>query len=155
MKRSSIAVVLLLAGVVAGCETGRTGYRDAGVGITSVVGFDAARFAGTWHEVAAIGRAPGGLWQVRSGPDGALGVTTSHDGAGRGRTIGPGRFSLSQFAAPLWVLWADADMRTVVLGTPDGSFALILDRTSASSPDRLRAAREVLDWNGYDLGALS
>ena len=87
--------------------------------MTSIVAFDPARFAGGWHEVAAIGRPAGARWQVASGEAGALAVTTSRDGAGQGRMTGPGRMTLTSFDAPLWVLWADADTRTLVLGTPD------------------------------------
>lgn len=148
---------LIVAGALAlsGCGAGMTGYRDAGAQMTSVVGFEAARLAGTWHEVAAIGRKPGATWTVEARGQERLSVETSRDGAGQGRVIGPGRLRLSQFSQPLWVLWVDADMRTVVLGTPDGSFAMILDRSKQVPTDRLRAAREVLAWNGYDLGALT
>ena len=149
MRRLIFAVAVALAG----CGDG-TAPRDTGARMTSMIGFEPARFAGTWHEVAAVGRTPGTLWQVAAEPGGALAVSTSRDGAGRGEMAGPGRFRLSQFAAPLWVLWADADMRTLVLGTPDGSFAMVLDRAARAAPDRMAAAREVLDWNGYDLTAL-
>ncbi|GGD43091.1 lipocalin [Sinisalibacter lacisalsi] len=149
MRRLILAAALALAGC------GDAGApRDTSARMTSIVGFDPARFAGEWREVAAIGRPPGALWRVEAGPGGALAVSTSRDGAGRGEMVGPGRFRLSQFAAPLWVLWADADMRTLVLGTPDGRFAMVLDRAARPAPDRLQAARDVLEWNGYDLGAL-
>ncbi len=150
MRRLILGALLALAG----CGATTTGYRDAGAEMTSVVGFDPVRFAGNWHEVAAIGRPPGARWQVQSGSDGRLAVSTTRDGQGQGRLVGPGRLVLSQFADPLWVLWADADMRTVVIGTPDGGFAMVLDRNARIAPDRLVAAREVLAWNGYDLGAL-
>jgi apolipoprotein D and lipocalin family protein len=51
------------------------------------------------------------------------------------------------------VLWADADYRTLVIGTPDGSFGFILNRGGFPA-DRLKAAREILAWNGYDLTQL-
>jgi len=148
---------LILAGLLAlaGCDAGQTGFRDTRAEMTSLVAFDPARFAGAWIEVAAIGRPAGTRWQVDPGGDGTLAVTTSRDGAGQGRVVGPGRLALSQFDAPLWVLWADAGMRTVVIGTPDGRFAMVLDRAAASTNDRLRAAREVLAWNGYDLAVLN
>ena len=53
------------------------------------------------------------------------------------------------------VLWVDDDFRTAVVGTPDGSFGWVMDRPGQGSPDRLAAAREVLDFNGYDVGRLS
>lgn len=149
MRRLILALTLGLAACADGSEP-----RDSSARMTSIVNFEPARFAGTWHEVAAIGRPPGAAWRVEVGPGGALAVSTSRDGAGRGEMVGPGRFRLSQFAVPLWVLWADADMRTLVLGTPDGRFAMVLDRAARPAPDRLQAARDVLDWNGYDLATL-
>jgi apolipoprotein D and lipocalin family protein len=56
--------------------------------------------------------------------------------------------------AEWWVLWVDADYRTLVVGTPSGSFGIILNRTADLPPDRLAAARDVLAWNGYDLTRL-
>lgn len=144
MHRLILALVLALAAC--------TGEPPANP-VRAVVAFDAARFAGSWHEVAAVGRPAGGRWQVSLDPDGRLKVQ-SPDGAGRGEMRGPGRFALSTFEAPLWVLWADADMRSVLLGTPDRSFATLLDRAATIAPDRLIAAREILAWNGYDEGAL-
>jgi apolipoprotein D and lipocalin family protein len=148
-----LKAVVFLA-LLASCGPMMQGQRRADAPMQAIVGFEPGRFAGDWHEVAAIGRPPGARWSVMPGPEGALRVSTSRDGAGQGRVIAPGRFTLSTFAAPLWVLWADADMRSVVLGTPDGSFAILLDRAARMPPDRLQAAREILDWNGYDLSAL-
>ena len=56
--------------------------------------------------------------------------------------------------AEWWVLWVDADYRTLAVGTPDGRFGFILNRDGALPPDRLAAAREILEWNGYDLARL-
>jgi apolipoprotein D and lipocalin family protein len=151
MRRLSLAFVLLLAA----CGAPMQGFRRADTPMQALVGFDPARFAGSWHEVAAIGRRPGARWQVTAGPGGGLVVETTRDGAGRGRMIAPGRLAIDSFAQPLWVLWADGDMRSVVFGTPDGSFAILLDRAATMPADRLRAAREILDWNGYDLAALA
>lgn len=147
-----LSLVLLIA--LAACAPEPRGFRRADTPLQAIVGFDPARFAGAWHEVAAIGRAPGSRWMVTVAPGGQIVIETSRDGAGRARILAPGRLAVETFDQPLWVLWADADMRSVVFGTPDGSFAILLDRAPAMSPDRLRAAREILDWNGYDLAAL-
>lgn len=150
--------IVAIAGLVllwlAACAPPTQGFRRTDTPMQAMVGFDLARFVGRWYEVAAIGREPGARWDVGAGPGRALSVTTSIDGAGEARRIAPGRFEISTFDAPLWVLWADGDMRTVVLGTPEGRFAMVLDRTRTAAPDRLSAAREILAWNGYDLGAL-
>ncbi|SMH33113.1 lipocalin [Maritimibacter sp. HL-12] len=145
---------LILAATLALAACGEGSAPPDAARMTSLVGFEPAGLVGTWHEVAAIGRPPGASWQVDPGPGGALAISTSRDGAGQAEMVGPGRLRLSQFASPLWVLWADADMRTLVMGTPDGRIAIVLDRAARAAPDRLAAAREVLDWNGYDLAAL-
>lgn len=147
-----LSLILLIA--LAACAPQPRGFRRADTPMQAIVGFDPARFAGSWREVAAIGRSPGTRWQVTPLPGGALRIATSRDGAGMARSLAPGRLAVDTFDQPLWVLWADADMRSVVIGTPDGSFAILLDRAPAMAPDRLRAAREILDWNGYDLAAL-
>ena len=66
----------------------------------------------------------------------------------------PGRFDL-QGIGPLWVLWADADNRTVVLGAPSGAYGFILNRDAKLPADRLTAARDILAFNGYDVTSLS
>jgi apolipoprotein D and lipocalin family protein len=71
-------------------------------------------------------------------------------GRGALRVIGPGRFVLPGLKSPVWVLWVDGDYRSLVLGTPKGGFGIVLDRGSMSG-DREAAAREIFDWNGYDL----
>ncbi|MEL6957613.1 MAG: hypothetical protein AAGL89_01520 [Pseudomonadota bacterium] len=50
-----------------------------------------------------------------------------------------------------WVLWMDFDRRTVAIGDPAGRFVAILDRAATGGEDRITAAREILDWYGYDL----
>ncbi|HOZ34653.1 MAG TPA: lipocalin family protein, partial [Tabrizicola sp.] len=52
-----------------------------------------------------------------------------------------------------WILWVDSGYRTLAIGTPSGRFGFILDR-SALPPDRLAAASEVFDFNGYTTAAL-
>lgn len=149
MRRLILAPALVLALGLAACAP-----APGPASMTSVAAFAPARLAGSWHEVAAIGRAPGTLWKIAADPSGALAVNTGRDGIGQGRMTGPGRFALTSFAAPLWVLWADADDRTLLLGTPDRSFAILLDRSPRIPADRLAAAREILAWNGYDPRAL-
>ncbi len=67
----------------------------------------------------------------------------------------PGRFVPGAGGGPeLWVLWVDDDFRTAAVGTPDGSIGWIMNRPGEASGDRTAAAREVLEWSGYDLGRL-
>ncbi|RVV98824.1 lipocalin [Mesobaculum littorinae] len=131
-------------------------YRDTSVIISSSSRFDAARFAGTWQRQATFGAAyadppcrevrfvdvPGGMEvETCRGAAPKLYSQSSY-----GRLQAPG-------AEPLWVLWVDDDFRTAVVGTPSGRLGWILDRGSLP-PDRARAAREVLAFNGYDLSQL-
>jgi apolipoprotein D and lipocalin family protein len=67
----------------------------------------------------------------------------------------PARVLFGTEAPKFVVLWADDDFRTAVVGTPDGSFGWVMDRPGQGSPDRMAAAREVLDFNGYEVGRLS
>lgn len=53
-----------------------------------------------------------------------------------------------------WVHWLDINNRTAVIGSPDGRYGWIMDRTGAPSADRLKAAREILEWYGYDLSRM-
>ena len=151
MRRLALAALLALAA----CGPQVAGHRRADAEMTSLVSFDLARMAGTWHELAAIGRESGARWRVSADPGGAVSVRIAAGPVHPARREGPGRFRLAGFDAPLWVLWADAYMRTVVIGTPSGRFAMVLDRAPGGSPDRLAAARAVLAWNGYDPGELS
>lgn len=143
--------VLILAALLGLASCAAPGHRDRAAPIAAIVSFDPARFAGVWHEVAAIGRAPGARWQVGAEP---FTIATTTDGAGTARLVGPGRIEAAAFPAPLWVLWVDAGYRSAVIGSPDGRFAMLLDRAATMPADRLAAAREVLGWNGYDLAGL-
>jgi apolipoprotein D and lipocalin family protein len=65
---------------------------------------------------------------------------------------GQGRYETGD--GPLWVHWLDVGNRTAAIGDPWGGRVWIMDRTGTSSPDRIRAAREILHWYGYDLTRL-
>ncbi|WP_208348466.1 lipocalin family protein [Pseudaestuariivita rosea] len=164
-------LVLLL--VVSGCAAVAPSYRNDSVPISSTTRFQAERYAGLWYEVA---RFPvvfqrgcvGTTAEYTLQSDGSLSVkNTCRDGAldgpirsieGRARVVGPGRLDVRlngvPFGAPYWVLWVDADYRTAVVGTPNGRAGWILNRTPDIPQDRLRAALEVLDFNGYDTSQL-
>ena len=130
-------------------------FRDPARAIYSLAGFDGARLSGAWHQVAGFGAAcSGGMIEVGAEaqfdlclPDG------QKQGRGAMAATMPGRFDL-QGIGPLWVLWADADNRTVVLGTPSGAYGFILNRDPSLPSDRLNAARDILAFNGYDVGQL-
>lgn len=157
-----------LALLLSACVAAPTvpGYRKPGTDIWSNAVLDLPRLAGDWRQVADFAPrgaacAPGFL-TIRSEAQGlslsgqlCLGGV-ARDISGRLTASGPGRFMPSGpgFAgagAEWWVLWADTGYRSVVIGTPSGAFGFALDRAPVMPADRRAAAREILDWNGYDL----
>jgi apolipoprotein D and lipocalin family protein len=166
-------VLILL--VLAACGPGpgsRVSYRDAGLSLYSNAVFGADRLAGDWVQVAGFqrpnGAECGGGTASFSAPDAGgrqrLNTTLCLSGKetrfnGYVNTVGPGRFSLSGadpkgIGQVWWVLWADVDNRTLLIGTPSGDFGFILNRGGTLPSDRLAAAKEILDFNGYDLTRL-
>lgn len=172
LRRTSPGVLLL---VLAACAAQmpepepRFSYRREGAAIYSNAVLDPARLAGDWRQVAAFaadksGCTPG---KVRFGRISAGQLSLSADlclsGArevfqgqaampAAGRIIPQGAGGL--IGVPWWILWADSDMRTLVIGTPKGETGFILERSDTLPADRLKAARDVLDWNGYELDLL-
>lgn len=156
-----LALVLALAACAAPPPV--AGFRDPAKQIYSSAVFDPTSLAGVWRQVADFAERPGcSAAGVRFAPAGSM---MQIDGqiclagapvavAGPMVPVGPGRFALVGVPDPIWVLWADTDLRTLVLGTPSGRFGIILNRDGALPADRLTAAREVLAWNGYDLDRL-
>lgn len=130
-------------------------FRNPAVPIYSNATFDPARLSGNWRQVGHFGAgcAPGGA----SFDAGVMTARLCLNGqekrfGGPYAVLGPGRFLPPGEVEPWWVLWVDVGERSMAIGTPSGSFGLLLDREGAIPQDRLVAAREVLDWNGYDLG---
>ena len=158
-------VILAAALILTACASAPpvVSYRDPAQQIYSIAVFDPSRLTGTWRQVAdftdtadcpagAVRFAPIGPAMRIEGQLCLAGVPTPV--AGSLTAAGPGRFTTTGVSDPLWVLWADTDLRTLVLGTPSGRFGLILNREATLPTDRLTAAREVLAWNGYDLARL-
>lgn len=162
-----IGAVLALS-LVAACTAPPAkapGFRDPAAPFASTSRFEVDRFLGTWQRVAVFAApdaavSPQTHLYRRATSGQIIEDVTAPDGSTRRnvyQVTAPGRLlAQSGDAAPeaLWLLWVDEGYRTAVLGTPTGTKAFILDRASVPSPDRLRAAREILDWYGYDLGLL-
>lgn len=166
--RAALALIALpLALALMGCAQGAAsqgsaqGFRMAAAPIYSTAALPVARMLGTWRQVAGFGApapcttapslqitAEGGSATARYdlcfGPHRRTGAGALASGGAQGR------YRLPNLNAPIWVLWMDENNRSAVLGTPDGSFGMILSKDPIPK-DRLRAAREVLAWNGYDL----
>ncbi|NBR90044.1 MAG: lipocalin, partial [Rhodobacteraceae bacterium] len=53
----------------------------------------------------------------------------------------------------IWLLWVDDDWRTAAMASPDGRLGWIMER-GQQTPDRQKAAREILNWMGFDLEKL-
>lgn len=172
--RRARPLLLALAATLAGCGLGPgASFRDDSVTIASSANFDAARYVGRWYEVARYPNpfqsgCPGaiadyglsgtpGVLTVRNICLDAAGLPTGEI-TGTATDEGLGRLSVRlqgvPVAAPYWVLWVDEGYRTAVVGAPNGRVGWILNRDPEIPEDRLAAAREVLDFNGYDLGQL-
>lgn len=159
-------LVGVLAGLAACTTQGVTGYRDPEVPVSSLAVYDPARMAGDWVTVAAFGAeaACGALTErwAQATPTSLTVTGTScrngvkRDFATRAQSSGPGRFQrqMAGGTEDMWVLWADADDRVAVIGTPDGRFGRVMAQPGAARADLLAAARSVLEFNGYDLARL-
>lgn len=148
-------------------------YRDTEVPIASKALFETEKYLGTWYEIARFpvpfeAGCAGVTAEYGALPDGQISILNTCrtlDGAvrstieGTAEVVGPGRLAVTFPSVPFgaadyWVLWTDDGYRTAVVGAPDGRSGWILNRDPVIPPDRLRAAREVLDFNGYDLDRL-
>ncbi|MES2916729.1 MAG: lipocalin [Pseudomonadota bacterium] len=156
-----LAATLLLAACAAK-PPASLAFRDADAPIWSAAAFQPARVAGTWRQVAGFQPdSPGckaGALEITPEArglrlDGSLCLAgVSQDVSGLAAPTGPGRLAVA--GADWWILWVDTDYRTMAIGTPSGRFGFVLDR-GAIPGDRLKAAREVFDFNGYRTGALT
>jgi apolipoprotein D and lipocalin family protein len=160
VSRLTLGAALLLAACVAK-PAASPSFRAEGAPIWSAAAFQPAEVAGTWTQVADF-RSKGGCeaGAVEIVPEGAgLRLTGTLCLAGKAEKIaaiapivGPGRWQVK--GEDWWVIWVDVGYRTLAIGTPSGRFGIILDR-GAIPGDRLNAAREIFDFNGYRTEALT
>ena len=166
-----LAAVLCLSACSAGPQKAGT-FRDASAPIWSAAAFVPAQAAGSWRQVAGFAAAPGGCREgaVTITPaQGGLAVTGTLCLDGRAQAVnsiaqvtGPGRLAVAGGKAKAeaedwWILWVDSGYRTLAVGTPSGRFGFVLDREvgqTGAAPDRLAAAAEIFDFNGYDTRAM-
>jgi apolipoprotein D and lipocalin family protein len=161
MIRCLLAMAMLSGCVAAVPDV--AGYRRPGVPIYSNAVIAPGDLAGTWTQVAGFattGRGCG-AGAVSIVPQGAEVMVQGQlclggdpvQVSGVYAVTGPGRIRLG--AGPeWWVIWADTSLRTLAIGTPDGRFGFILNKGADLPADRLRAAREVFDFNGYAVARL-
>ena len=167
LKRVPFVGAALIGLALMGCvpskpPTASVPYRMAGAPIWSNAQLDQARLVGRWQQTAdfaPVGTdcSPGAA-QI-GGRAGALTLAARLCLSGQEVRLsgpmpskGPGRFVVG--GQDWWVIWVDTDYRTLAIGTPSGAFGFILNRDGALPPDRLRAAREIFDFNGYDIQRL-
>lgn len=144
-------------------------YRDASalIGVTSR--FDTQKFGGLWYVRAGfapdLGRTAFRMVRTAEGPAMRLGVFLCDPSGACGdysedlpvTTLGKGQFRVRMpdgRTRDFWVLWVDEGFRTAVLGNKTGDFGWIIDRSTTGGADRIKAAREILDFNGYDVSKL-
>lgn len=135
----------------------RHSLRRADVPIWSAAAFAPERIAGRWYQAAAISGKGCDAQAVEFAPQSNGGLAVQGqlclDGkrqalSGPVGMVGPGRLSVPGMK-DWWVIWVDADYRTMAIATPGGEFGFVLDRGQIPS-DRLDAAAELFDFNGYD-----
>lgn len=149
-----LAVCFLAACVGKSADLPQGNYRPQGGQVYSSAVFDAARLPGRWRQVGTFGLAhcqPGGV-DIKKGGKASFRLCLGGrniKGAGKVQPVGPGRLAIA--GQEWWVLWVDGDYRTLVIGHPSGDFGFVLNRGGNISADRMTAAREILEWNGYDL----
>lgn len=142
----------------------------APIGVTSR--YDDARFAGVWYVRGVLDR-NGALTQVERRANAAGGATwllyrqaCAADGAQcpvvaevwPARVDVPGADVIVDPTggddARAVVVWVDDGYRTAAVGDEGGAFAWVLDRSPQGGGDRIKAARAVLEFSGFDLSAM-
>lgn len=160
MYRLTLVAAILLAACAAK-PASVPAFRAEGAPIWSAAAFQPAQVAGTWRQVADFrtsGSCRAGAVEILPDRQGVqLRGTLCLAGeavavSGNAPLIGPGRLRVN--GEDWWVIWADVGYRTLAIGTPSGRFGIILDRGAIPS-DRLNAAREIFDFNGYRTDALT
>ena len=166
------AAVLALgacAAVVPSSVPSGPSFRDHSVPIGVTSRFNTKDFEGLWYVRAGfdpdIGRMALRMMETPAGRVMRLGVVVCDAAGGCGdfaedlpvKTLGKGRFLVTMPDGQdreMWVLWLDEGFRTAVLGNKVGDFGWIIDRSTTGGADRIKAAREILDFNGYAVNML-
>ena len=114
--------------------------------------FDSGRFSGDWVTRACLGPC-GATVSFTQSLTGAV-IETDASGSRAYLPGNPGILRATEGGEILVVMWVDEGFRTAAIGTADGSRAAILDRQGTGGADRIAAAREILDFNGWDISRL-
>ena len=143
-----VIALLALAGCTAPASLPEVSIplRNPTAPVASQVDADLSHLAGDWVVVQGAGLAPGSTLAFDKGRLVVNGASLPV------RNTGPGRLVVGR--ETVWIHWIDADNRTAALGNPDGTRVWIMDRAGKPG-ERLRAAREILTWYGYDLSRVA
>ena len=168
---ASATIALALVGCASGPPSGDgAAFRNltAPIGVTSR--YDNARFAGVWHvrgayprdadlvEVQRLGADTDDVqWSLVSRDCPAAGACQRRDTRLQAEVDQPGADRLRTSDGTTYravVLWVDEGFRTAAVGDPSGAFAWVLDRKPRGGADRITAARQLLEFSGFDLSAM-
>ena len=123
---------------LAACAPELEGYRDLSAPIGQTARYTPEAMAGEWVVQAAF---------AEIAPERMVYDATTRRIAFSGQSFPVG-------AEGLVVMWLDADLRSAVLGTVDGSAGFVLDRGEVMPADRFAAAVDVLEFYGWDTSQL-
>ncbi|MFK7835398.1 MAG: lipocalin [Sulfitobacter sp.] len=143
---------------LAGCSSqvvpvAEIGLRNPTATLAGTTRFNVGDFAGEWVTVRCLGQcAPSVRYVVAT--DGVFVRETSTARTPYTQSA-PGILREMGGDGILVVMWVDEGFRTAAVGDADGRWAAILDRRATSSPDRIRAAEEILDFNGWDVSRIA
>lgn len=165
--RRGIALLTLLAGCAVAPDMAPV-YRDKTVPLTVTTRGSLAEMQGDWMVRAAfpdtaaidrvtLDRRQDGLFNVTISQADCAQTCNSLTGTWPAERIAQNRLRLLTDSASdteLWVIWMDDGIRTAIVATPDGQTAFILDRKASGGDDRIAAARDVMDFNGFDIAQL-
>lgn len=151
---AAFALGLMLGGCAAQVSSPSAGQatiaaRNPTVAFGGTTRFEAARFAGQWQTVACIGTCAAQVIYQTAGADALIRITPA--GQQTYQVTAPG---VLRGTGTLVVMWVDTGFRTAAVGDADGTWAVILDRRKPGGADRITAAREILDFNGWDTSKL-
>lgn len=127
------------------------GLRNPTAPLGGTSRFDQARFAGDWTTVACLGSCAPTV-RYLAATDGVYLRQVAGDETPFLMSA-PGVLREMGGSQTLVVMWVDEGFRTAAVGDAGGRWAAILDRDSGS-PDRIKAATEILDFNGWDVSKL-
>ena len=150
-------VVLSLTGLLA-CSSEEGPYRDQSAPIGATTRFTPQEFAGNWVIAASFQQRRKAPVAVTYSEDAQrLAVTSDElaEVAGFYRQGVAGELiPFSDEQETLVVMWVDAEFRTAVVGTESGSIGVVLDREGDVPNDRAKAARNILEFYGWDTSQL-